>query len=68
MCIDKLQKGQVKLLEQTMRLSEELKELKQLILKLWGTEDIEKGANQFNWPFDEHGKLLSNTDTTGRLN
>ena len=32
--VTKLQKGQVKLLEQTMRISEEIKELKQLMLKL----------------------------------
>jgi hypothetical protein len=30
--VTKLQKGQVKLLEQTMRISEEIKELKQLML------------------------------------
>ena len=32
--IDKLQRGQVKLLEQIMRISEEIKELKQLIFTI----------------------------------
>ena len=34
MSVDKLQRGQVKLLEQIMRLSEEIKELKQLIFAI----------------------------------
>ena len=34
MSIDKLQRGQVKLLEQIMRVSEEIKELKQLIFTI----------------------------------
>ena len=66
--VTKLQKGQVKLLEQTMRISEEIKELKQLMLKLWRAEDMEENDGSFRWPFDEHGNLLDNVDMTRRLN
>ena len=48
--VTKLQKGQVKLLEQTMRISEEIKELKQLMLKLWRAEDMEENDGNFQWP------------------
>jgi hypothetical protein len=66
--VTKLQKGQVKLLEQTMRISEEIKELKQLMLKLWRAEDMDENDGNFRWPFDEHGNLLDNVDITRRLN
>ena len=66
--VTKLQKGQVKLLEQTMRVSEEIKELKQLMLKLWRAEDMKENDGSFRWPFDEHGNLLDNVDITQRLN
>ena len=66
--VTKLQKGQVKLLEQTMRISEQIKELKQLMLKSWRAEDMEENDGSFRWPFDEHGNLLPNTDITRRLN
>jgi|TARA_B100001079_G_scaffold55711_1_gene46615 hypothetical protein len=66
--VTKLQKGQVKLLEQTMRISEEIKELKQLMLKLWRAEDMEENDGSFRWPFDKQGNLLDNVDMTRRLN
>ena len=66
--VTKLQKGQVKLLEQTMRISEEIKELKQLMLKLWRAEDMEENDGNFRWPFDKQGNLLDNVDMTRRLN
>ena len=66
--VTKLQKGQVKLLEQTMRISEEIKELKQLMLKLWRAEDVEENGGKFRWPFDKHGNLLDNVNLTERLN
>ena len=64
--VTKLQKGQVKLLEQTMKISEEIKELKKFFFELWKEEDYDDGT--FRWPFDEHGNLLPNTDITRRLN
>ena len=66
--VTKLQKGQVKLLEQTMRISEEIKELKQLMLKLWRAGDMEENDGSFRWPFDKQGNLLDNVDMTRRLN
>ncbi|MBT4206954.1 hypothetical protein HOE22_01275 [Candidatus Woesearchaeota archaeon] len=66
--VTKLKRGQVKLLEQTMRISEEIKELKQLMLKLWRAEDMDENDGSFSWPFDEHGNLLNNVDMTRRLN
>ena len=66
--VTKLQKGQVKLLEQTMKISEEIKELKQLMLKLWRAEDMEENDGSFRWPFDKQGNLLDNVDITRRLN
>ena len=39
MSVDKLQRGQVKLLEQMMRISEEIRELKQLIFLMKKTDD-----------------------------
>jgi len=66
--VTKLQKGQVKLLEQTMKISEEIKELKQLMLKLWRAEDMEENDGSFRWPFDEHGNLLDNVNISRRLN
>ena len=66
--VTKLQKGQVKLLEQTMKISEEIKELKQLMLKLWRAEDMEENDGSFCWPFDEHGNLLDNVNISRRLN
>jgi len=66
--VTKLQKGQVKLLEQSLRMSEEIKELKQLMLKLWRAEDMEENDGSFRWPFDEHGNLLDNVNISRRLN
>jgi NH3-dependent NAD+ synthetase len=66
--VTKLQKGQVKLLEQTMKISEEIKELKQLMLKLWRAEDMEENDGSFRWPFDKHGNLLDNVNISRRLN
>jgi hypothetical protein len=51
-----------------MRISEEIKELKQLMLKLWRAEDMEENDGSFRWPFDEHGNLLDNVNISRRLN
>ena len=66
--VTKLQKGQVKLLEQTMKISEELKELKQLMTKLWRAEDMEENDGKFRWPFDKHGNLLEDVSLSRKLN
>ena len=61
-----LKRGQVKLLEQVMQLSEEIKELKELVLLKWKTEDERYG--EYRWPYDQDGDILPNVNMTGRLN
>tara|TARA_B110000977_G_C10816440_1_gene392404 strand:+ start:194 stop:400 length:207 start_codon:yes stop_codon:yes gene_type:complete len=68
MSIDKLQKGQVKLLELLNKQSKQIEELKQLMVKQWRAEDMEENNGKFRYPFDENGNLLPNTNITGRLN
>ena len=61
-----LKRGQAKLLEQVMQLSEEIKELKELVLLKWKTEDERYG--EYRWPYDQDGELLSNVNISRRLN
>tara|TARA_Y100000768_G_scaffold124897_1_gene92574 strand:+ start:446 stop:649 length:204 start_codon:yes stop_codon:yes gene_type:complete len=61
-----LKRGQVKLLEQVMQLSEEIKELKEMVLLKWKTEDEKYG--EYRWPYDQDGELLSNVNISRRLN
>ena len=61
-----LKRGQVKLLEQVMQLSEEIKELKEMVLLKWKTEDERYG--EYRWPYDQDGELLSNVNISRRLN
>ena len=60
-----LKRGHVKLLEQVMQLSEEIKELKQMVLLKWLNEDERYG--EYRWPYDKDGDLLENVNTTRRL-
>jgi len=62
----KLQRGQGKLLEQVMRLSEEVKELKDMILTKWKVDDERYG--EYRWPYDKDGDILPNVNMSGRLN
>ncbi len=61
-----LKRGQVKLLEQVTQLSEEIKELKEMILLKWKMEDERYG--EYRWPYDQDGDILLNVNMTGRLN
>ena len=61
-----LKRGQVKLLEQVTQLSEEIKELKEMILLKWKMEDERYG--EYRWPCDQDGDILPNVNMTGRLN
>ena len=61
-----LKRGQVKLLEQVMQLSEEIKELKEMILLKWKMEDERYG--EYRWPYDQDGDILPNVNMTRRLN
>jgi len=60
-----LKRGQVKLLEHVMQLSEEIKELKEMVLLKWLNEDERYG--EYRWPYDKDGDLLENVNTTRRL-
>ena len=62
----KLQRGQGKLLEQVMRLSEEVKELKDMILTKWKVDDERYG--EYRWPYDKDGDILPNVNMSRRLN
>ena len=61
-----LQRGQVKLLEQVIKLTEEVKELKERVLDKWKTEDQRYG--EYRWPYDQDGDLLPNVNMSRRLN
>jgi uncharacterized protein (DUF2249 family) len=62
----KLHRGQGKLLEQVMRLNEEIKELKDMILLKWKLEDERYG--EYRWPYDEDGDILPNVNMSRKLN
>jgi uncharacterized protein RhaS with RHS repeats len=62
----KLQRGQVKLLEQITKLTEEVQDIKEMILLKWKMEDERYG--EYRWPYDQDGDLLPNVDMSGRLN
>ena len=68
MSIEKLQRGQLKLLEVLDRQRESIEELKELFLKTWRAEDMEENDGKFRWPFDEHGNLLDNVNLSKILN
>jgi hypothetical protein len=68
MSIEKLQRGQLKLLEVLDRQRESIEELKELFLKTWRAEDMEENNGKYRWPFDKHGNLLDNVNMTKRVN
>jgi len=43
-------------------ISEEIKEIKELMIKLWRAEDMEENNGKFRWPFDEHGNIMENVN------
>lgn len=68
MSIQKVARGQVKLLELLNKQSKQIEELKQLFVKQWRAEDMEENDGEFRYPFDKNGNLLPNTNITRRLN
>ena len=68
MSIQKVARGQVKLLELLNKQSKQIEELKQLMVKQWRAEDMEENNGKFRYPFDKNGNLLPNTNITRRLN
>ena len=49
-------------------MSKSIKELQELMVKMWRAEDMEENDGKFRWPFDEHGNLLDNVNISRRLN
>jgi|TARA_B100000959_G_scaffold250637_1_gene279239 hypothetical protein len=43
-------------------ISKEIKEIKELMIKLWRAEDMEENNGKFRWPFDEHGNIMENVN------
>jgi len=56
------------ILDNTESILNEIKEMKQLMIKLWRAEDVEENDGKFRWPFDKHGNLLDNVNLTERVN
>ena len=56
------------IIDNTESILKEIKEVKQLMIKLWRAEDMEENDGEFRWPFDTHGNLLDNVNLTERLN
>ena len=61
-----LKRGQVKLLEQILKLTEEVQDIKEMILLKWKMEDERYG--EYRWPYNQDGDLLPNVDMTRKLN
>jgi len=40
----------------------EIKELKNLMIKSWRTEDVDENNGKFRWPFDDNGNVLDNVN------
>ena len=55
------------IIDNTEAILNEIKEMKQLMVKLWRAEDVEENGGKFRWPFDEHGNLLENVKKERRL-
>ena len=51
---------------QIMKLTEEVKELKEMVLDKWKDEDEQYG--EYRWPYDQDGEILPNVNMSGRLN
>ena len=49
-------------------MSKSIKEVQELMVKMWRAEDMEENDGKFRWPFAEHGNLLDNVNISRRLN
>ena len=43
-------------------ISTEIKELKNLMIKSWRSEDVDENNGKFRWPFDDNGNVLDNVN------
>jgi|TARA_R110000824_G_scaffold37959_1_gene116392 hypothetical protein len=66
--LDKLTKRVESAVDNLEKMSEQLKDLQDTMVKLWRAEDMEENDGEFRYPFDKHGNLLPNTDISRRLN
>ena len=66
--LDKLTKRVESAEDNLEKMSEQLKDLQDTMVKLWRAEDMEENDGEFRYPFDKHGNLLPNTDISRRLN
>mgnify|MGYP001191968729 FL=1 len=66
--LDKLTKRVESAVDNLEKMSEQLKDLQDTMVKLWRAEDMEENNGEFRYPFDKHGNLLPNTDISRRLN
>tara|TARA_R110000737_G_scaffold211595_1_gene229221 strand:+ start:80 stop:295 length:216 start_codon:yes stop_codon:yes gene_type:complete len=66
--LDKLTKQMDSAVDNLDKMSEQLKDLQDTMVKLWRAEDVEENGGEFRYPFDKHGNLLPNTNITRRLN
>ena len=66
--LDKLTKQMDSAVDNLDKMSEQLKDVQDTMVKLWRAEDVEENDGEFRYPFDKHGNLLPNTNITRRLN
>ena len=66
--IDKLSDSLDEAVKNLNDISNRLKEMQELMLKLWRAEDMEENDGEFRWPFDTYGNLLDNVNLTERVN
>ena len=62
--VNKLSDTMDNLVETVEKVSDQITELQDTMVKLWRAEDMEENGGKFRWPFDEHGNLLPNVSIT----
>ena len=66
--VNKLSDTMDDLVETVEKVSDQITELQDTMVKLWRAEDMEENGGKFRWPFDEHGNLLPNVSITDNGN
>ena len=62
--VNKLSDTMDNLVETVEKVSDQITELQDTMVKLWRAEDMEENGGKVRWPFDEHGNLLPNVSIT----
>ena len=56
-------KGELKEVKDNLNLIlEEIRVVKELMIKSWRAEDMEENSGKFRWPFDKHGNNIENVN------